>query len=141
MLMYRMCEEYSVAYDTLSDEELCTLAAVGDRRAEEEIVTRYHGLVRSCARPLFLVGGDGEDLIQEGMFGLIRAIREYDAQKEVSFSSFAAVCIRNRLYSALKMPYSRRTGSGRISGGGSQTARACRTSFKRAALVSPAVRG
>lgn len=100
--MYRMCEEFPAAYETLSDEELCAFAATGDRRAEEEIVTRYHGLVRSCARPLFLVGGDGEDLIQEGMFGLIQAIREYDTQKETSFSVFASVCIRNRLYSALR---------------------------------------
>ena len=53
----------------------------GDREAEELLVTRYYGMVRACARPLFLAGGDGEDLIQEGMFGLIQAIREYDADK------------------------------------------------------------
>ena len=63
---------------------------------------RYSGLVRSCARPLFLAGGDSEDLIQEGMFGLIRAIREYDGAKAASFRTFAEVCIRNRLISALR---------------------------------------
>ena len=85
-----------------SDEALCLRAAVGSREAEEELVRRYYGLVRSCARPLFLAGGDSEDLIQEGMLGLIRAIREYDGAKAASFRTFAEVCIRNRLISALR---------------------------------------
>ena len=59
-------------------------------------------MVRACARPLFLAGGDGEDLIQEGMFGLIQAIREYDADKAASFHTYAEICIRNRLFSALR---------------------------------------
>ena len=70
--------------------------------AEELLVTRYYGMVRACARPLFLAGGDGEDLIQEGMFGLIQAIREYDADKAASFHTYAEICIRNRLFSALR---------------------------------------
>ena len=81
-----------------SDEALCRRAADGSREAEEALVRRYSGLVRSCARPLFLAGGDSEDLIQEGMFGLIRAIREYDGAKAASFRTFAEVCIRNRLH-------------------------------------------
>ena len=85
-----------------SDEALCRLAAEGGGEAEEQLVRRYYGLVRSCARPLFLAGGDGEDLIQEGMFGLLRAIREYDGTKAASFRTFAEVCIRNRLISALR---------------------------------------
>ena len=85
-----------------SDEALCRRAADGSREEEEALVRRYSGLVRSCARPLFLAGGDSEDLIQEGMFGLIRAIREYDGAKAASFRTFAEVCIRNRLISALR---------------------------------------
>ena len=85
-----------------SDEALCRRAADGSREAEEALVRRYSGLVRSCARPLFLAGCDSEDLIQEGMFGLIRAIREYDGAKAASFRTFAEVCIRNRLISALR---------------------------------------
>ena len=77
-------------------------AADGSREAEEALVRRYSGLVRSCARPLFLAGGDSEDLIQEGMFGLIRAIREYDGAEAASFRTFAEVCIRSRLCSALR---------------------------------------
>ena len=85
-----------------SDEELCLLAASGNRLAEEALVTRYNRLVRTCARPFFLAGGDSEDLTQEGMVGLITAVREYDAGKEASFRTFAEVCIRNRLYSVLR---------------------------------------
>jgi len=59
-------------------------------------------LSRGTTRPLFLAGGDGEDLIQEGMFGLIQAIREYDADKAASFHTYAEICIRNRLFSALR---------------------------------------
>jgi len=100
--MNKNFEQKRPQYMDFSDEELCALANGGDREAEECIVRRYYGLVRSQARPLFLVGGDSEDLIQEGMFGLLRAIREYDAQKAASFRTFAETCIRNRLYSALR---------------------------------------
>ena len=85
-----------------SDEELCLLAASGNRLAEEILVTRYNRLVRTCARPFFLAGGDSEDLTQEGMVGLITAVREYDAGKEASFRTFAEICIRSRLYSVLR---------------------------------------
>lgn len=84
------------------DEALCLLAAAGNRLAEETLVTRYNRLVRTCARPYFLAGGDSEDLTQEGMVGLITAVREYDAGKEASFRTFAEVCIRRRLYSVLR---------------------------------------
>ena len=63
---------------------------------------RYARLVRICARPLFLAGGDSEDLIQEGMFGLLSAIREYDPSEGASFKTYAQVCIRRRLSSAVK---------------------------------------
>ena len=88
--------------DTLTDEALCRLAASGDRRAEETLVSRYTRLVRSCARPYFLAGGDSEDLTQEGMLGLIKAVREFQADKDTSFRTFAEICIRSRLYSALR---------------------------------------
>ena len=84
------------------DEALCLLAAAGSRLAEETLVTRYNRLVRTCARPFFLAGGDSEDLTQEGMVGLITAVREYDARKEASFRTFAEICIRSRLYSVLR---------------------------------------
>ena len=85
-----------------SDEALCAQAAAGDRRAEESLVVRYNRLVRMCARPYFLAGGDSEDLIQEGMVGLLGAIREYDPGKAASFRTYAEVCVKNRLFSAVK---------------------------------------
>ena len=99
-----MCNrnDYSIAPDGLSDEDLCRLAGEGDRSAEELLVTRYTRLVRKIARPYFLIGGDSEDLTQEGMVGLIHAVREYDGTKEASFRTFAEICIRNRLYSVLR---------------------------------------
>ena len=83
-----------------SDEELCALVADGCRDAEEELVKRYLRPVRKCARPYFLAGGDSEDLIQEAMFGLLKAIREFDPHCEARFRTFAEVCIRNRIRSA-----------------------------------------
>ena len=85
-----------------SDEALCGMAAAGDRVAEERLVIRYNRLVRMCARPYFLAGGDSEDLIQEGMVGLLAAIREYDPSKAAAFRTYAEVCIKNRLRSAVK---------------------------------------
>ena len=84
------------------DETLCVLAASGDRKAEEALVVRYNRLVRICARPYFLAGGDSEDLIQEGMVGLLAAIREYDPDKAAAFRTYAEVCIKNRLFSVIK---------------------------------------
>lgn len=83
------------------DEALCARAAAGDRLAEETLVMRYQRLPRSCARPYFLAGGDSEDLIQEAMFGLLKAIREFDVQRDTSFRTFAEICIRNRIRSAV----------------------------------------
>jgi len=94
--------DYYAYLEALTDEGLCQLSQTGDRTAEEVLVSRYHRLVRSCARPYFLAGGDTEDLLQEGMFGLIKAMREYDIQRDASFHTFAETCIRNRLYSVLK---------------------------------------
>ena len=88
-------------YQNQSDEILCTLTASGDRIAEEALVTRYNRLVRICARPYFLAGGDSEDLIQEGMFGLLNAIREFQPERDASFRTFAEICIRNRILSAV----------------------------------------
>lgn len=85
-----------------TDEALCAQVASGDRIAEEMLVMRYTRLVRVCARPYFLAGGDSEDLIQEGMMGLLTAVREYRADRGGSFRTFAETCIRSRLLSAIK---------------------------------------
>jgi len=89
-------------YAKITDAELQKLSIEGDSRAEELLVERYMRLVRTCARPLVLAGGDGEDLIQEGMFGLISAIRQFNPEAGASFKTFAEHCIRMRLLSAIK---------------------------------------
>lgn len=85
-----------------SDEALCAQAAKGDRLAEEELVLRYNRTVRMCARPYFLAGGDSEDLIQEGLLGLLNAIREYEPQRGSTFRTYSETCIRNRILSAIR---------------------------------------
>ena len=91
-----------IDYDAINDIALQNLAKNGDRVAEERLAERYLRLVRVCARPLFLAGGDSEDLIQEGTFGLLSAIRQYDPESNASFKTFAEHCIRMRLLSAIK---------------------------------------
>ena len=100
-----MCSSSESRFESLKnlpDEALCRLTRRGDRLAEEFLVKRYVRLVRTCARPFFLIGGDSEDLTQEGMIGLMNAVREYDAERAASFRTFAETCIRNRLYSVLR---------------------------------------
>jgi len=86
----------------LSDDDLQSFAISGDREAEELLVEKYSRLVRACARPYFLAGGDSEDLIQEGMLGLIYALRDYSPNGGASFKTYAELCIRRRLFSAIK---------------------------------------
>lgn len=85
-----------------SDEALCCQAAQGDHLAEEALVARHRRLVLICCRPFFLAGGDSEDLIQEGMVGLLSAVRMYDPSKGASFHTYAEICIKHRLISAIK---------------------------------------
>lgn len=91
-----------INYSDFDDNVLQSMASEGDRMAEEQLAMRYTRLVRICARPLFLAGGDSEDLIQEGMFGLLSAIRQYDPSKEAAFKTYAEYCIKHRLLSAVK---------------------------------------
>ena len=90
------------AYKAISDEQLQILAREQADGAEEALAERYVREVRMCARPYFLIGGDSEDLIQEGMLGLLSAIREYDQKKGASFKTYARTCIHNRIRSAVR---------------------------------------
>lgn len=93
----RMVEDYS----SYSDSELLILSRKS-HDAMREMIVRHSRLVRVCARPLFLAGGDNEDLVQEGMIGLLDAIRSYDPELGASFEAFAALCIRRRMISAVR---------------------------------------
>ncbi len=91
-----------IDYSVLGDSELQSMAVSGNREAEECLASRYMRLVLICSRPLFLAGGDNEDLVQEGTFGLLSAIRQYSPDAGASFKTFAEHCIRMRLLSAVR---------------------------------------
>ncbi len=88
-------------YAAASDEELAARARQGDAAAETLLLEKYKPLVRSRARELFLAGGDREDLIQEGMLGLLKAVRSYDPNREASFGTYARLVVSRQIYSAL----------------------------------------
>ena len=90
------------SYSGIPDEELQALAKNQAAGAEEALAERYARTVRMCTRPYFLIGGDSEDLIQEGMIGLLAAIREYDSEKGASFRTYAQACIHNRIRSVVR---------------------------------------
>ncbi len=93
-----------------ADEVLVVRANQGDKLAMEELIKRYSGLVRSCARRYFLIGGETEDLIQEGMIGLYKSVGDYDQKEGKSFKNFAYLCISRRILDAVKGVYSKKKG-------------------------------
>ncbi len=93
---------YRKNYEELSDDDLIALAREQDSRAVETLMSRYKGMVRTRARSMFILGGDSEDLIQEGMIGLFKALRDYDCGRDASFATFAALCVSRQLYTAVQ---------------------------------------
>ena len=88
--------------DALSDEDIIELIRNNDSDAMDYMLNRYKNLVRKKAKALYLIGGDKDDLIQEGMIGLYKAIRDYNPGKDNSFHNFADLCISRQIYSAIK---------------------------------------
>lgn len=86
----------------ISDEDLLKKIASGDEFAESELLSRYKDLVVKISRCYFIVGGDMEDIIQEGMIGLYKAIKNFNKQKEASFKTFAVLCIKHQIQTAIK---------------------------------------
>jgi RNA polymerase sporulation-specific sigma factor len=83
-------------------EQLVLQAQHGDAFAVEEILQRFHPVVRMKARAYFMAGADNEDLIQEGMIGLYKAIRDYQMERQIPFRAFAEICITRQLITAIK---------------------------------------
>lgn len=92
----------SASFQDMRDEELIQRVRQGDKTAVDYLMDKYKNLVRQKARRLYLIGGDRDDLIQEGMIGLYKAIRDFAEEKETSFYSFANLCIERQIYSAIK---------------------------------------
>lgn len=90
-------------FQSMEEIEVIKQAQAGDGEAMSYLLEKYKSMVRALSRPLFLMDGDQDDLLQEGMIGLFKAIRTYDAEKEAAFETFANLCISSQLYSAIKM--------------------------------------
>ena len=89
-------------YSAYSDAGLLERCRSSDEEAQSELIARYRRLILACTRPYFLAGGDREDLMQEGMIGLLSAMRSYVPDGGTSFRTYAEVCIRRRVISAAK---------------------------------------
>src|SRR5579885_1047009 len=85
-----------------ADDALVAAARDGDDRALSELLTKYRGFARSKARSYFLVGADREDIVQEGMIGLYKAVRDYNPDLQTSFRAFAELCITRQIITAIK---------------------------------------
>ncbi|HHT73142.1 MAG TPA: RNA polymerase sporulation sigma factor SigH [Firmicutes bacterium] len=95
-------KRYYEVYESLSDEDIVELARENDTVALEFLINKYKNFVRAKARSYFLIGADREDIIQEGMIGLYKAIRDFRADKLASFRAFAELCITRQIITAIK---------------------------------------
>ncbi|WP_223068797.1 RNA polymerase sporulation sigma factor SigH [Paenibacillus caui] len=89
-------------YDILSDEDIVESVRSGDSGALEYLINKYRSFVRAKARSYFLIGADREDIIQEGMIGLFKSIRDFKGDKLSSFKAFAELCITRQIITAIK---------------------------------------
>ncbi|MGN0431599.1 MAG: RNA polymerase sporulation sigma factor SigH [Lachnospiraceae bacterium] len=89
-------------FEQATDEELIIRLRDGEKQITDYIMDKYKNLVRSKAGSMFILGADKEDLIQEGMIGLFKAIRDYDCGRDASFFTFAELCISRQMYSAVQ---------------------------------------
>lgn len=90
-------------FDSMDDEQLIVLIHDGENgETVDYIMNKYKDLVRKKAASMYILGADRDDLIQEGMIGLFKAVRDYDAGRDASFSTFADLCISRQMYSAIK---------------------------------------
>ena len=92
----------SFDWDMLGDEEIAKAACAGNRHATEFLINKYKNFVRAKARSYFLIGADREDIIQEGMIGLYKSIRDFREDKLSSFKAFAELCVTRQIITAIK---------------------------------------
>ena len=95
-------KEDNFDWDMLADEEIAKAACEGNRHATEFLINKYKNFVRAKARSYFLIGADREDIIQEGMIGLFKSIRDFREDKLSSFKAFAELCVTRQIITAIK---------------------------------------
>lgn len=96
------CSELQGTFGNMLDEDIIQLAREGNERALEYIIIKYKSFVRANVKTYFLVGADKEDIVQEGMIGLFKAVRDFNRDKLTSFKSFAEMCIKRQIITAIK---------------------------------------
>ena len=102
-MVFRMYDDVDILdFKTMGDEDVVEMAKSNNPLALEYLISKYKNFVRSKARSYFLIGADRDDIIQEGMIGLYKAIRDYEKGKLASFKSFAEICIRRQMITAIK---------------------------------------
>lgn len=89
-------------YGKMTDEQLICNLRAGEQEITDYVMDKYKFLVKKKAKEMYLLGGENDDLIQEGMIGLFKAVRDYDSEQGTSFASFADLCISRQMYSAIK---------------------------------------
>jgi len=89
-------------YDSYSDDELILRLRDGEHEITDYLMNKYKNLVRHHARSMYMLGADSDDLIQEGMIGLFKALRDYDIGRDASFQTFAELCINRQMYTAVE---------------------------------------
>lgn len=89
-------------YEQMTDEQLIRKLRRGDKNIIDYIMEKYKNLVRKEANAMYLLGGENDDLIQEGMIGLFKAVQDFNVEQETSFYSFAKLCITRQMYSAIE---------------------------------------
>lgn len=95
-------ENTMIHYEDVPDEDLVDFIHAGDNEALEYLIQKYKHFVRAKARSYFLIGADREDIVQEGMIGLYKSIRDYRGEKLTSFKAFAELCVTRQIITAIK---------------------------------------
>ncbi|URZ03453.1 RNA polymerase sporulation sigma factor SigH [Clostridium felsineum] len=91
-----------INFDEKLDEEIVMMAKLGDEKSQEYLINKYYNFVKAKAKSYFLIGADKEDICQEGMIGLYKAIRDFKPSKLASFKAFAELCITRQIITAIK---------------------------------------
>jgi len=96
-------KEMKEPFKEISEEQLAVMAKNGDGEAAEYLIRKYKDLVRGKARMYFIVGADSEDIVQEGMIGIFKAIKSFDPTRQASFQTFAEICVNRQIIDAVRM--------------------------------------